>query len=110
MVLPVKECPAAPAQGALAIECRRSDTAAYESIRKIHCTDTEAHVSLRDACSLSGEGDVIKNLGNCSFDPRPVEAFFHSGKKHRTAILSTNFGGECRLRLQRTFCPWDGNS
>jgi hydroxymethylbilane synthase len=46
MVLPLRECPAAPAQGALAIECRTNDSVAFEKIRKIHCADTEAHVAI----------------------------------------------------------------
>jgi len=36
MVLPLKECPAAPAQGALAVECRANDTRVREALAKLH--------------------------------------------------------------------------
>ena len=44
MVLPLKECPAAPAQGALAIECRRDDMKTREILAKIHHPATAAQV------------------------------------------------------------------
>lgn len=36
MVLPLKECPTAPAQGALAVECRANHAEAVAMIRKLH--------------------------------------------------------------------------
>lgn len=36
MVLPLRECPAAPAQGALAVECRRDDARVRTMLSKLH--------------------------------------------------------------------------
>jgi hydroxymethylbilane synthase len=36
MVLPLRECPSAPAQGALAVECRANDPRAREVIARLH--------------------------------------------------------------------------
>jgi len=36
MVLPLDECPTAPGQGALAVECRTNDEATYTLLRKLH--------------------------------------------------------------------------
>ncbi len=57
MVLPLKECPAAPAQGALAIECRKEDKAALTAIQKLHDKETEAQVyAERKILAASGGG------------------------------------------------------
>lgn len=49
MVMPLKECPAAPAQGALAIECRAStserDAEVRAAVRKMHDESTATRVS-----------------------------------------------------------------
>lgn len=36
MILPLKECPAAPAQGALAVECREDDAITRDALAKLH--------------------------------------------------------------------------
>ncbi|MGZ3697381.1 MAG: hydroxymethylbilane synthase [Bdellovibrionota bacterium] len=41
MVLPLRECPAAPAQGALAVECRADDSFAREALSKLHHAPSE---------------------------------------------------------------------
>jgi hydroxymethylbilane synthase len=40
MLLPLRECPTAPAQGALAIECRTADTETRALLAKLHCPAT----------------------------------------------------------------------
>jgi len=37
MIMPLRECPTAPAQGALAIECRAADTETRAYLGKLHC-------------------------------------------------------------------------
>lgn len=44
MVLPLRECPTAPGQGALAVECRASDSFAREAIAKMHHAPTAEQV------------------------------------------------------------------
>lgn len=45
MVLPLTECPAAPGQGALAIECRRDDGMVCELLGRLHDPETAAQVA-----------------------------------------------------------------
>lgn len=45
MVLPLKSCPAAPAQGALAIEVRRADTDCFLAVAKLHDDKTSTQVA-----------------------------------------------------------------
>jgi hydroxymethylbilane synthase len=45
MILPLRESPAAPAQGALAIECRADNKPVREALAKLHDFETEARVS-----------------------------------------------------------------
>lgn len=44
MVLPLRECPTAPAQGALAIECRSEDARLREILARIHDPETARQV------------------------------------------------------------------
>ncbi len=46
MILPVKECPAAPAQGALSVECRADDSEVKTILEKLHHPDTATRVSI----------------------------------------------------------------
>lgn len=44
MILPLKQCPSAPGQGALAIECRENDESAQRMLSKLHDERTLRHV------------------------------------------------------------------
>jgi hydroxymethylbilane synthase len=45
MVLPLRECPTAPGQGALAVECRANDKEVIQTLSLIHDSVTADHVS-----------------------------------------------------------------
>ena len=45
MILPLRECPTAPAQGALAIECRADDADTLACLAKLHCPETAKAVA-----------------------------------------------------------------
>lgn len=45
MILPLSECPTAPGQGALAIECRTQDKEIYTILRVLHDETTAKHVA-----------------------------------------------------------------
>lgn len=63
MVLPLAECPAAPAQGALAIECRADDTATRELLTKLHDPASAAAVALERQVLADWGGGCHQNLG-----------------------------------------------
>lgn len=51
MVLPLTECPTAPGQGALAVECRADDTATRELLSALHDQDTASAVEAEYAAA-----------------------------------------------------------
>lgn len=63
MVLPLAECPAAPAQGALAIECRADDRSTLELVTGLHCTATAAAVARERALLADWGGGCHQTLG-----------------------------------------------
>ena len=57
MILPLAQCPAAPGQGALAVECRAEDSFTQSLLKKIHDPQTEAAVRReRNLLAESGGG------------------------------------------------------
>ncbi len=46
MILPLRDCPTAPAQGALAIECRADDSEIRANLAKLHCPVTAQDVDM----------------------------------------------------------------
>ncbi len=57
MVLPLRECPAAPAQGALAVECRRDDHGVRELLAKLHDPASAVNAAMeRDLLAQWGGG------------------------------------------------------
>jgi hydroxymethylbilane synthase len=63
MVLPLKDCPAAPAQGALAIECRSEDKAAKALLGTLHNVATEAAVRQERKVLAQWGGGCHQRLG-----------------------------------------------
>jgi hydroxymethylbilane synthase len=55
MILPLKDCPTAPAQGALAVECRTNDAAVREALAELHHPKT-AELVARERAILSEWG------------------------------------------------------
>jgi hydroxymethylbilane synthase len=55
MVLPLQECPAAPGQGALAVECRADDHETFQAVNKLH--------DLRTARQISAERQILSDWG-----------------------------------------------
>ncbi len=108
MVLPLRENPAAPAQGALAIECRRGDQAAFQKIHKIHCDDTEAHVAIERALLAEWGGGCHQKFGATAVSTSTLsKLFFIRGKKPDGVFVD-------ELRWQRPKLPqgavaWDGS-
>jgi hydroxymethylbilane synthase len=63
MVLPLRECPTAPAQGALAVECRADDTRAREVLSKLHDPQTEVCVAQEREILAEWGGGCHQRLG-----------------------------------------------
>jgi hydroxymethylbilane synthase len=63
MVLPLAECPAAPAQGALAIECRADDAATRDLLAGLHCESSARAVARERQVLADWGGGCHQNLG-----------------------------------------------
>ena len=63
MVLPLRQAPAAPAQGALAVECRAADASAREIIAKIHHPETARQVTRERALLAEWGGGCHQRFG-----------------------------------------------
>ncbi len=70
MVLPLSECPAAPAQGALAVECRADDRATRKLLANLHDAAT--------AMLVQSEVDALRSLPACTQAQVGVTAIEHS--------------------------------
>ena len=77
MVLPLRECPAAPAQGALAIECRRDDRDVFEMIQKIHSTETAEHVALERNLLAQWGGGCHQKFGATAVSTTNIKKLFY---------------------------------
>ncbi|MFI4906113.1 MAG: hydroxymethylbilane synthase [Steroidobacterales bacterium] len=89
MVLPLSECPAAPAQGALAVECRRDDA---ETAARLHAIDhwpTRAAVGVERALLAQRGGGCHQRFGATQIELPGVGA-----------LLYLRDGGESGARLE----------
>lgn len=68
MILPLKECPSAPGQGALAVECRAEDKEVQDLLGKIHHKQTEQHVSSERKLLLTSGGGCHQRFGATAID------------------------------------------
>lgn len=68
IVLPIRQCPTAPAQGALAIESNRNKSEVFDLLRKLHHPSTEAGVAKERAVLREWGGGCHQKLG-ASFTP-----------------------------------------
>ena len=67
MVLPLDENPAAPAQGALAVECRADDTEVVQAIQKLHHAPTAAQVAVERKILAESGGGCHQRFGATCF-------------------------------------------
>jgi len=68
MVLPLKECPAAPAQGALAIECRARDEKVIALLRKMHDESSARRVAAERQLLADWGGGCHQRFGATAID------------------------------------------
>jgi hydroxymethylbilane synthase len=63
MILPLKECPTAPGQGALAVECRKDDIETRARVRSIHDENSARAVGLERALLAEWGGGCHQRFG-----------------------------------------------
>lgn len=109
MVLPLMECPAAPAQGALAIECRTEDLKTVEILKKLHHFPTEE--------SVLAERRILEELGGGCHQRFGATSFVHSELGKILRIKGAQLDGRKLDELRwnrpeagaRKTAAWDGS-
>ena len=113
MVLPLRPNPAAPAQGALAIECRADDLFVKDAISKLHHPETETHVSQERQLLADWGGGCHQRFGATSIDSEAGPLLFIRGKKSNGEHVEELRWNEppspsCLPSPQGEVRPWDG--
>ena len=82
MILPLRECPAAPAQGALAVECRKDDERVRRILAPFHDAETESHVRLERQLLSDWGGGCHQKFGATAISTDRLEKLlFIRGEK-----------------------------
>lgn len=129
MLLPLNACPTAPAQGALAVECRSDDAALRALLAALDDVPTRAavaaervllaergggchqrfgatqvaHPALGALLYVRGEGDADAQLRwqpAQALPPRPAQAVGFDGTRQREAVVQALPAGEAQLRAE----------
>ena len=88
MVLPLRECPAAPAQGALAIECRAEDARTRSLLAKLHDSETATRVSRERRLLADWGGGCHQKFGATAIRSRELgEVMYVRGRKPDGAFV-----------------------
>jgi hydroxymethylbilane synthase len=114
MVLPLRECPAAPGQGALAVECRSEDVQVRKLLEKIHSPETAIEVTSERQLLADSGGGCHQRFGATSIShPELGRLLYVRGKstqgkelnemEWKTPVFSPASLGLCEFKL------WDGS-
>ena len=117
MVLPLKECPAAPAQGALAVECRADDHELQAMISKLHDPATAVCVAEERKLLSEWGGGCHQRFGATSIRPHGSAKdlgglLYIRGKKQNgddVEELRWQGGPPLLSRGEKELHPWDGS-
>src|SRR5690606_23201050 len=112
MILPLTENPTAPAQGALAVECRRTDFEIFEKLRLLHDPKTEREVDQERQVLAQWGGGCHQALGATAFHhPELGEVLLIKGRRPEgEAIQEFRWNRpEPDLPLPSPVKTWDGS-
>ncbi|HUP56761.1 MAG TPA: hydroxymethylbilane synthase [Bdellovibrionota bacterium] len=110
MVLPLRECPAAPAQGALAVECRRDDARVRDVLAKLHdALSSDQAAAERQMLADWGGGCHQKFGATCIGSPDLGELLFIRGRKpDETFVDELRWRGGPSPRKPGPTTAWNG--
>jgi hydroxymethylbilane synthase len=113
MVLPLRECPAAPAQGALAVECRTNDAATRTQIAKLHDAAGARRVLRERGLLAQWGGGCHQRFGATAIDTAELgEMFYVRGAKSDGEKVDTLEWHGHPAPAERTSAAecWDGSA
>jgi len=110
MVLPLKECPSAPGQGALAVECRADDLRVRNILSKIHHAKTASAVELERALLAESGGGCHQRFGATAIShPQLGELLWIRGRNIRDEALNeVRWRGPESQDPKQKWIAWDG--
>lgn len=112
MILPLRECPTAPAQGALAVECRRSDLLVQNAIARLHDSQTAQNVDQERTLLSNWGGGCHQKLGASAITSQALSdlgtLFFVRGRKPDETFIS-EFHWSTPPAPQGPIHSWDGH-
>jgi hydroxymethylbilane synthase len=116
MVLPLSACPAAPAQGALALECRSDDTGTLALLRAIDDAPTRRAVDVERALLAQRGGGCHQRFGATQIDVPGLGALLYvreagqSDAANATGTVQLHWTPELPLPApSATVVAWDGS-
>lgn len=109
MILPIPDCPSAPGQGALAVECRTQDSLALSAIQKIHHPESLRQVEAEREVLAHWGGGCHQRFGVTSIaHPTLGQCRFSKGKKSNGEHLDEIQRTLPILNKNSNIRPWNG--
>ncbi|MCM2279095.1 MAG: hydroxymethylbilane synthase [Oligoflexia bacterium] len=111
MVLPLRENPTAPAQGALAVECRANDSKVREILARLHDPETERHVGSERAVLAEWGGGCHQKFGATSIGAAGIgDLFYIRGVKPDGGFIEkVDWHGKPESPEELEISPWNGS-
>jgi hydroxymethylbilane synthase len=109
MVLPLRDCPSAPGQGALAIECRTDDAEVRAIIERMHDEETAAHVERERAILAEWGGGCHQRFGATSVTGGKVPYSLHVRGRKMDGTFVDELRWDAPARPAGRVSPWDGS-
>jgi hydroxymethylbilane synthase len=108
MVLPLRECPAAPAQGALAVECRASDARVRAALGRLHHAPTAALVARERQLLADWGGGCHQKFGATAVEGRELGAMMYVRGRKPDETFVEELRWEAPMRSGARGPAWDG--
>ncbi len=109
MVLPLRECPTAPGQGALAIECRADDLKLREILGRLHDSETALHVKRERNLLGQWGGGCHQKFGATSIRTSQLDPLFYIRGKKEDGDFVEELRWNAPPNPSRPIRPWDGS-
>ena len=110
MLLPLTLCPAAPAQGALAIECRADDERTRALLAAIDDPATRAAIAAERALLAARGGGCHQRFGATQLQVDGLGALLYLREAGEQGALAPELRWQSPVRPRAPVRPWDGSA
>jgi hydroxymethylbilane synthase len=111
MVLPVPECPAAPGQGALAIECRANDARTLQALNPLHHPETAERIAAERQLLADWGGGCHQRFGATALRLPDLGQllYIRGAKSDGQWVDELRWNSPQTLKNGKTLQAWDGS-